>query len=84
MSKKLDFKGSGFDKSPLSDEELAQMRERSHHYDHHFLGADEFLEATGLKWAAAIAKGFPAFKKGFLAFAAIAAAYATLTKVGWL
>lgn len=81
---KLDINGKGFDKSPLSEEELAQHRHRAHHYDENFLNADDFLAATGLTWAASIAKGAPAFIKFALVAGSLAGAMVAMTKAGWI
>jgi len=43
MSKQR-FDGTGFSKEPFEDEERAQMRERAHFFDNHFVPIDEALE----------------------------------------
>jgi hypothetical protein len=71
----LDFGGKGFSQEDFTAEERAQMRERHHFFDRHFLSVDDFLEHTGLTWVSKMARGFPAFVKMFATISVIGGAY---------
>lgn len=78
----LEFRGKGFSQEDFTPEERAQMRERHHFFDRHFMHPDEFLEKTGLSWFSRIARGFPAFVKMFATISVIGGGYIMAKQLG--
>ena len=81
---RLEFDGAGFDRSDFTETERAAMRERNHHYDRHFLSADEFLADIGLTWLSRASKGFVPFIKAFAAVGTIGSAVVVAQQLGWI
>lgn len=79
-----DFDGKGFSREEFTEEERAEMRERSKHYDENFFTADEFVERSGLTWIVSVARGFPAFRNALIFVTILGGAIAAANQTGLL
>lgn len=82
--KKLKFSGKGFSKEEFTPEERAEQRERSYHFDTHFLSVEDFLKATGLLGLSKVMRGMPSVVKGIAWVSAVGAALTFLKAKGLL
>lgn len=79
---RLNLDGVGFDREPLTPEEVAKHRHMRHHYERNFLESDKFIEKLGIAWIVALSKAAPVLVKVIGGMAVLGAAMAWASEKG--